>query len=304
MDFDVTIDRDKYIGGSDVPAIMGLSSFRTRWQLLLEKAGLETSGFAGSQYTEYGNILEPKIRAYINEMMGASFAPDQIIKGDLRANMDGFGDNCVLEIKTTSNVADSLDGYKHYLVQLLFYMQIAGVEKGLLAVYHRPDDFNTDFEPLRLECYGIRLADHQTLVAEINAEIDRFRADLERLKDNPLLSEQDFQPKELVELSSKLLTFEQQLSGLKALELRCKELKQQLFEAMLKHNVKGWKTPNGVSIARVDAVPAKTETVQTFDVDKFRDKHPKLYARYASEKEKTTSGRSGYVKITLPKGVT
>ena len=39
MDFDVTIDRDKYIGGSDVPAIMGLSSFRTRWQLLLEKAG-------------------------------------------------------------------------------------------------------------------------------------------------------------------------------------------------------------------------------------------------------------------------
>ena len=34
-EFDVSEDRDKYIGGSDIPVILGLSPFKTRWQLLL-----------------------------------------------------------------------------------------------------------------------------------------------------------------------------------------------------------------------------------------------------------------------------
>ena len=55
-------DRDKYIGGSDIPAIMGISQFKTRYQLLREKAGLEQDTFTGNKYTEYGNIMEPKIR--------------------------------------------------------------------------------------------------------------------------------------------------------------------------------------------------------------------------------------------------
>ncbi len=47
MEYDVTIDRDKYIGGSDIPAIMGLSPFTSRWDLLLEKAGLKERDFFG-----------------------------------------------------------------------------------------------------------------------------------------------------------------------------------------------------------------------------------------------------------------
>ena len=38
---DVTKDRDKYVGGSDVPIIMGLSPFKTRFELAQEKAGIE-----------------------------------------------------------------------------------------------------------------------------------------------------------------------------------------------------------------------------------------------------------------------
>jgi predicted phage-related endonuclease len=56
-EFDVSEDRDKYIGGSDLPAILGLSKFKTRWQLLLEKAGLEERTFAGNRFTEYGHII-------------------------------------------------------------------------------------------------------------------------------------------------------------------------------------------------------------------------------------------------------
>ena len=36
-EFDVSQDRDKYIGGSDLPIICGISKFKTRWQLLLKR---------------------------------------------------------------------------------------------------------------------------------------------------------------------------------------------------------------------------------------------------------------------------
>lgn len=302
MEYDVTIDRDKYIGGSDIPIIMGLSTFRTRWQLLLEKAGLEQDPFDGNAYTEYGNTMEPKIREYVNETYYTNFVPHQIIDGDLRANMDGFNGEIVLEIKTTSNVADNVHDYRHYLVQLLFYMEMANVDQGLLAVYERLDDFNTDFERDRLHIYHVSREEYPILIDEIAAEICRFRADLAQLKENPLLSEEDLQPNELVQLSNKVLVIEKQLANFKALEQQCKTLKQQLFEAMQLHNVKSWKTINGVTITRVDGTQPTTKTVQEFDLDKFKAEHPDEYATYLKSVEKTTAGRSGYVKITLPKG--
>ena len=67
---DVTKDRSKYIGGSDIPAIMGISHFKTRFDLLLEKAQLQENQFDGNSYTEYGNELEPKIRDYCASSSG------------------------------------------------------------------------------------------------------------------------------------------------------------------------------------------------------------------------------------------
>ena len=143
----VTIDRDKYIGGSDIPIIMGISPFKTRFDLLLEKAGLKENNFTGNEYTEYGNILEPKIRNYINftdeiNGYGGGFEEYKTIKGDVRCHLDGFNEHEVLEIKTTSQIHEDINDYKTYLVQLLFYMQTVNVEFGLLAVYERPTDFN------------------------------------------------------------------------------------------------------------------------------------------------------------------
>ena len=62
----VTVDREKYIGGSDIPIIMEISPFKTRFDLLLEKAQLKENTFLGNEYTEFGNELEAKIRNYIN----------------------------------------------------------------------------------------------------------------------------------------------------------------------------------------------------------------------------------------------
>ena len=303
MEYDVTIDRDVYIGGSDIPAIMGISTFKTRWQLLQEKAGLIESEFTGNRYTVYGQTMEPKIRAYINAWEAVPFEPNRVVVGDFRAHTDGFNGECVLEIKTTSHIFNTVDEYKVYLVQLLKYMEVNNVRHGILAVYDRPEDFNTEFDDERLYIFDICIEDYTELLAEINEELDRFRFDLARLKENPLLTEQDFLvSKELVTLSKKVLAFESQLAALKTVEQQLKEAKQALFDEMSKHGVKSWTTPNGTKITRVDSTPGKVETAVEFDTAAFQEENPAMYEMYLHEVTKRTAGKSGYVKITLPKG--
>lgn len=300
--FDVTVERYKYLGGSDIPIILGISPFKTRWELLQEKAELKENTFAGTKYTAYGDTLEPKIRDYINAQYNTNFAPDQIIVDDLRGNCDGFNGECILEVKTTSHIYETVEEYKLYLVQLLFYMQLYKVEKGILAVYSRPSDLDTKFSEELLQIYEININEYKTLLENINAEIGKFRADLEQLKNNPLLTEQDFQPTELITISKRVVEIENRIAELKVLETEQKKVKQQLFEAMAKFNVKSWETPNGTKITRVDAVEPTIETVSEFDEERFKEEQKGLYFAYLHDVTKKKSGKAGYVKITLPKG--
>ena len=300
-EFDVTEDRDKYIGGSDIPAILGISKFTSRWQLLLQKAGLEDRSFAGNRFTEYGHIIEPQIREHINQVYRTIFVPNRVINGDIRYHADGFNGDCVLEIKSTSDIYSTVDGYKVYLVQLLKGMEENHVTKGKLAVYERPEDLNPNFDPQRLQVFDIRMEDYQNLLNHINKEIDKFRADLKRLKENPLLSEQDFLPigNGLIELSNKVVKFENQLAAMKEIENQLKEAKKQLYNEMLKHNVKSWTSPSGTKITRVDEVLGKTKTVAELDVEAFKKECPATYERYCRMVEKKTNGKSGFVRITV-----
>ena len=166
MQKSVNEDRDKFIGGSDIAVIMNLSPFKKRFDLLLEKAGLKENDFEGNEYTEYGNVLEPKIRDFINEKYSKNFVEYKKINGDIRCHLDGYDEDMeigVLEIKTTSQIHDNLDDYKVYLVQTLFYMQETNKNKGMLAVYHRPDDFNEIVDKTTLSVYGIDINDYKDL---------------------------------------------------------------------------------------------------------------------------------------------
>ena len=299
-EFDVSQDRDKYIGGSDIPSILGISKFKTRWQLLLEKAGLEESSFSGNRFTEYGHIIEPQIRDHINLTYNTTFVPNRVINGDLRLHTDGFNGACVLEIKSTSDIHSTVDGYKVYLVQLVKYMEQNEVKKGILAVYHRPEDMNPVFDAKRLQVFEMRLEDYQELLSYVNKELDKFRSDLERLKENPLLSEQDFLPAcNLVVLADKVAKFENQLAAMKEIENQLKEAKKQLYNEMMKRDVKSWTMPNGTKLTRVDEVPASTKQVTEFDAEGLMRDKPELYHSYCRMVEKKTSGKAGYVRITV-----
>ena len=293
----VTIDRDKYIGGSDIAIIMGISPFKSRYDLLLEKAGLKENDFEGNAYTEYGNVLEPKIREYINTTYDKEFVEGKHYNGDIRIHTDGEDKDCILEIKTTSQIHENVDDYKVYLVQLLFYMQETKRKIGYLAVYERPSNFDENFDKDRLKVYGIDIGDYQDLLEQINKSVDQFRIDLEKLKENPLLSEEDLLPVDLTELSNKVVALENQLAEMKKIESQAKDLKEQLKTAMEKAGTKAWETPNGTKITLVP--DGEDKVVKKFNEKLFKDNNLDLWDEYSEEV--VQKGKSGYVRITLPK---
>lgn len=258
---DVTKDRDKYIGGSDIAAILNISKFKTRWQLLKEKAGVEEPSFNGNVYTEYGNELEPKIREYVNAELDHHFVEGKVIEDYLRYHADGvdFNDKCVLEIKTTSDIHDDIWDYKHYLCQLLMGMWMYNYKRGVLAVYHRPDDFNKNFDSDRLQIFTIRYEQFEEFWKEIFSEIKRFREDWLKLMENPFTTEEEFQQKEIVEIADKVLILESQIEIYKQIEKEYKDAKANLKAGMEKYNIKTWTTPGGTKITLVPDGEQTTE---------------------------------------------
>jgi hypothetical protein len=85
---------------------------------------------------------------------------------------------------------------------------------------------------------------------------------------------------------------------MKEIEQQLKDAKKQLYTQMLKHNVKSCNLPNGMKVTRVDEVPGSTKKVREFDSKRFKADHPSLYSQYETVTEKTSSGRSGYVRIS------
>lgn len=300
-EFDVSENRADYIGGSDIPIIMGLSPFKRRWQLLLEKAQLTLNDFTGNQFTDYGHKIEEKIRQHINLLYSTQFVPTRLIDGDLRLHTDGFNGECVLEVKSTSTIHPTVGEYKLYLVQLVKYMEKHEVKKGILAVYHRPEDMSLAFDPDRLQIFEICLDDYQSLLAMVNRELDRFRRDLARLKENPLLTEEDFLPtgNSLIAMANKVVQFERELTAMKEIEQKLKDAKRTLYLEMLKAGVKSWTSPSGTKITRVDEVPASEKTVMELDTDALKRERPDVFAGFCREVIKKVAGKSGYVKITV-----
>lgn len=296
----VTKDRGKFIGGSDLAGIMGLSPFIDRWTLLQQKAGLKERDFFGNEYTRYGDELEPVIRSYINETYCRDFEPAVKIDGDLRGNCDGIDEGGLLEIKTTSHVYDTLDGYKGYLVQILFYMKIFNVQHAMLAVYHRNEDFSTDFDPSRLQVIPIDIKDHLDTMDEVEQAIEMFRKDLAELRENPLLCEEDFMPNEIVEVTNKIMELENQLAAYKQLENQLKDFKSELKVKMEEYGIKTWRLYNGTKITLVpDGADKEVEEIDTKSLQKD---HPELFIEGSPYVKRTVKrGRSGYIRITAGK---
>lgn len=304
MQESVKLNRERYIGGSDIPVIMNLSPFKSRYNLLLEKAGFREDDFTGNVYTDYGNTLEPLIREWINTDLKDKFVEGKHTReaeGDeligVRIHTDGENKDAVLEIKTTSQVYDSVNDYKLYLVQLLYYMVLTGKEYGYLAVYERPEDMSIEFNSSRLHLYKISASEYSGLISDINEAIERFIEDLARVKANPFITEEELLPKEIPDITERILAFESQLEYLKQVEKTVKAEKEKLKKAMIAANVKSWRTPNGYLITRVE--DGEDSVKKVFDEASFKKDNKDLYDKYLVDK--ITKGKAGYILITAPK---
>lgn len=301
MQKSVTEHRDRFVGGSDISIIMGISPFKTRWDLLQEKAGLKAIEQVSNSYVDFGNVLEPKIRAYINRGRKDKFKEGKhTVERDVigfRCHTDGENEDTILEIKTTGGNYDK----KVYLVQLLFYMLVTEKPNGMLAIYTRPEDMNEDFDKNRLTVECISIDNYTELCDEIMRAVAVFIEHLAKLKDNPFLSEEDLMPKELVEISQKAIALDMALADLKKQEKAVKAFKQELYDNMMAYGIKSWKTNGGFTVTRVDATEAETYTEEAFDEKAFKAEHPRVYNKYVRAVEKKKSGRAGYALITAPK---
>lgn len=276
MQDSVSKDRDKYIGGSDIPIIMNLSPFKSRYDLLLEKAGYKKDTFEGNVFTEYGNKMESKIRDYLNESL-AKTKDNPFIEGKhireaqegeiigVRIHTDGervddiSGNMYILEIKTSSTIHEDVNDYKLYLVQLLFYMVNIAATSGILAVYERPEDLSEEFNPDRLQIWDIEAIDYLDLIAEISKAIDLFLEDLRVVKDNPNISEADLLPVEIPDIVDRIVALESQVTYLKTIEQTIEEDKERLRAALEAASVKAWVMPNGY---KVSLVPDGVEIIE------------------------------------------
>lgn len=313
MQESVKQDREKFIGGSDIPIIMELSPFKSRFDLLLEKAEYKKNDFEGNVFTEYGNTMESKIRDYVNSQLISTFAEGKHIMDvpkdwnehpngmRIRCHTDGENDDAILEIKTASQIFDSLDDYQLYLVQILFYMVMTGKETGLLAVYKRPDDMDETFNADNLQIWEIHMTDHHDLVDDIKKAVSRFLDDLQKVKSNPFITEDELLPAEIPEITRRIIAFEQQVSRMKELEKKIKDEKDRLKTAMERAGVKNWETPNGYKITLIPDTDDKVEQEESFNAERFMAEHPELVEQYTETKNVIKKGKRGYVQITASK---
>ena len=313
MQESVSQDREKFIGGSDIPIIMELSPFKSRFDLLLEKAGYKKNDFDGNVFTEYGNIMESKIRDYVSITTYRNFKEGKHIMDvpmdwnehpngmKIRCHTDGEYENTILEIKTTSQIYDNVDDYKIYLVQLLFYMYMTGKPNGVLVVYKRPDDLSEEWHRENLQIWEIELEDYQDLMADIKKAVSRFLDDLQKVKSNPFITEEELLPSEIPDIASRIVAFEQQVSRMKELEKKIKSEKDRLKQAMERAGVKKWETPNGYKITLIPDTDDKVEQEEYFNAEKFMAEHPDLVEQYTETKAVIKKGKAGYVRITAPK---
>jgi putative phage-type endonuclease len=157
---DFTQDRTKYIGGSDIGAILGLSKFRTPLEVWMEKTGKEIQQ-KDSLPLRFGSFAEEFVASEYSRVTNFELLHDESIyihptHPMMSAHVDRFilGDGInkpatrLLECKTANPFARGEWGEPgtdqvpmSYLCQCIWYMAVTGIEQCDLAVLFGNSDF-------------------------------------------------------------------------------------------------------------------------------------------------------------------
>lgn len=143
---DVTLNRNKVIGGSDIAAIMGLSRYKTPLKLWAEKTGkIETPDLSNVEAVKMGTKLEQFVADLFSEETGKAVrrSPKVYQHKDypyMVAHIDRLvtGTDELLECKTASifkkDEWENEDIPQEYILQVMWYLGITGRKVGYIAV--------------------------------------------------------------------------------------------------------------------------------------------------------------------------
>lgn len=310
----VTIDRHKYVGGSDLPSILGLNAkYGTSiYDFAREKAGIIPNSFKGNQFTKYGQKMEPVIRDYINGVNGVNYLEDTIIDSErgYRGNTDGidrYADIPMLEVKTFGEELD----VDYYTAQCQFYMETFDQPACRLVGYKRPADFYTgvDYDLENDDSYFNLEFDENNLVeyviyrdpslwAKIEERIIAFKKAVEMLRENKDATEEEFNQvfygTDLITMANKVAILENQLNSFKDIEKEHKKLKEDLYNLFEEKGILSFDTGT-MKITKV--APTSYDTV-SIDTAKLKEENEEIYNKYKVTK---TTNKKGYILITTKK---
>lgn len=310
----VNIDRHKYVGGSDLPSILGLNIKYgiSIFEFAKEKAGIIPNKFKGNQFTKYGQKMEPVIRDYINAKYGVNYLEDTIIdnKRGYRGNTDGIDRMAYYPILEVKTFGDELD-VDYYKAQCQFYMETFNQPRCLLVGYKRPVDFYTgvDYDLENDDSYFNLEFDENNIVeyeierntiewSKIEERIIAFKQAVDKLRKNPDMTELEFNKifygTDVIKISNKIAKLETKLLKFKELENQYKTVKDELYNLFEKKGILSFDT----GIMKITKVAPTSYDTVSVDVTKLKEENEEIYNKYKVTK---TTNKKGYILITTKK---
>ena len=297
-------DRKNYIGGSDVAAILGTSSYSTPLQLWMRKKGL-IPPIDQTSIMEFGHVFEPVMAEYFTQKTGLRVRNiNQVFRSKehdfLRANIDrqilsdGSQGTGVLEIKTTTSFRlKSLDtDYpEDWDYQIQHYLAITGYEYAYLFIYER--DTCRFHEPVRI------MRDERWIQQVTQLLVDWWK---KHMVNNQRPAPQNGEDMLILYPDSKdgsatEASLENYEKYARLLDVRRRKEELEVVEEYLKTYFKGYlKDSERMVRSGQTLVSWKSSESNRFDTTRFRKEYPDLYKKYV----KSTSTRR--FTVTTPKG--
>lgn len=141
------IDRRTFIGGSDVGIILGLSSYKTAYELYLDKIAEQEIVSEETQYQYWGKRLEHIVREEYEKRNDCVVTLKETLTHPqysfIKAHVDGFviDRNCVLEVKCSSSFMTQSWGEEgtdeipmSYKAQVALYCSVTEADYADIAV--------------------------------------------------------------------------------------------------------------------------------------------------------------------------
>ena len=232
-------ERQHRIGGSDFSSVLDINPYKSRFELILNKAGVLYDVFTGNEFTKRGEELEDTVIKMFEDATGYKVTDQQKeytkeVENclDLVVHIDGFihSEQAVFEAKTSDYKSTAWDEGipEYYKAQLCMNMYLAEVDKSYIAVAKCKGDEIVDFKYFEFQ--------QEMTEGEILAACEAFSEDVRKAKEkygvinNGLLVQNDT----IDDMVSELEELKEQISqinkSIKPLEDKKKSIEKDLKE--------------------------------------------------------------------------